>query len=118
MTAASTRDNLRPLILRGLGWKAASQVFLQISRVLVVLILARLLTPAEFGLAAMVLAFSAIAYLFADLALGSALVRFEDVTEDDRSTVFWTTVAVGAILTLAGIAAAIVPGRRALRVDG
>jgi PST family polysaccharide transporter len=68
-------DAGRALLLRGLGWKAISQVMLQVSRVVVAIILARLLTPADYGLAAMVLVFSGLVYVFADLGLGAALIQ-------------------------------------------
>ena len=83
-----------------------SQTTAQGSRVVVGLVLAHLLTPHQFGLAAMALTFSGFAVVFSDPALGAALVQRKTITEDDRSTVFWTTVATGAACTLAGIALA------------
>jgi O-antigen/teichoic acid export membrane protein len=96
---------MRAKIASGLAWKVASQVFRQLSRVAVVVILARLLTPEEYGLAAMVLVFSALVLIFADLALGAALVQREELSEEDRSTVFWTSAAVGTLFMLLGFAA-------------
>jgi O-antigen/teichoic acid export membrane protein len=59
------------------------------------LTLARLLTPGQFGLAAMAMAFSGLALILADPALTAALVRRKTITEADRSTVFWTTLLAG-----------------------
>jgi O-antigen/teichoic acid export membrane protein len=101
---AAPGDSLGGRILSGLAWKVASQVFRQLSRVAVVVILARLLTPAEYGLAAMVLVFSALVLIFTDLALGAALVQRETLSEHDRSTVFWTSVAAGFGFMLLGVA--------------
>jgi O-antigen/teichoic acid export membrane protein len=98
-------DSMHNRIRSGLAWKVASQVFRQLSRVAVVVILARLLTPEEYGLAAMVLVFSALVLIFADLALGAALVQREELNEADRSTVFWTSAAMGTLFMLFGIAA-------------
>ena len=95
---------MRASIASGLAWKVVSQVFRQLARVAVVVILARLLTPAEYGLAAMVLVFSALVLIFADLALGAALVQRRELSEADRSTVFWTSAGMGVLFTLAGIA--------------
>ena len=97
-------DTLRAKIASGLAWKVASQIFRQLSRVAVVVILARLLTPADYGLAAMVLVFSSLVLIFADLALGAALVQRRELSEEDRSTVFWTSAAMGVAFTLIGIA--------------
>lgn len=95
---------LRSRLLSGLAWKVASQLFGQTSRVLVAVVLARLLTPHDYGLAAMVLVFSTLIYVFSDLALGAALVQRRDLSEEDRSTVFWTSTGIGALFTLVGIA--------------
>lgn len=97
-------DNLRSRIITGLAWKVVSQVFRQGSRVAVAIVLARLLTPHDYGLAAMVLAFSALVIIFSDLALGAALVQRRELTEADRSTVFWVSAAVGVVFTLLGVA--------------
>ena len=95
---------MRAKIASGLAWKVASQIFRQLSRVAVVVILARLLTPADYGLAAMVLVFSSLVLIFADLALGAALVQRQELSEEDKSTVFWTSAAMGVAFMLIGIA--------------
>jgi O-antigen/teichoic acid export membrane protein len=95
---------MRAKIASGLAWKVTSQIFRQLSRVAVVVILARLLTPADYGLAAMVLVFSSLVLIFADLALGAALVQRQELSEEDKSTVFWTSAAMGVAFMLLGIA--------------
>jgi O-antigen/teichoic acid export membrane protein len=100
------RDDLRHKVISGFRWKLVSQLSGQGARIVVGLVFARLLTPHEFGLAAMALTFSGLALVFADPALGAALVQRRKITENDRSTVFWTTVATGAVCTVAGIALA------------
>jgi O-antigen/teichoic acid export membrane protein len=95
---------MRSRVLRGLAWKIVSQVFAQTWQTLVAIVLARLLFPADYGLAAMVLVFAAIVPIFSDLALGAALVQRRTLSESDRSTVFWTSAGIGAGFTLLGIA--------------
>jgi O-antigen/teichoic acid export membrane protein len=92
-------------IRRGVAWKGASQIFLQVSRIVVMVVLARLLSPHDFGLAAMVLVFGTLALIFSDLALGAALVQRRELSERDRSTVFWLSVGVGTSFTAVGVAA-------------
>lgn len=105
--AAESSAALRRKVVGGLGWKALSQISLQVSRLVVGIALARLLTPAQFGLAGMVIVFSGMAVVFTDLALGAALVQRTTITEEDRSTVFWTTVGVGAVFTGIAVAASV-----------
>jgi O-antigen/teichoic acid export membrane protein len=96
-------DSIGSRIRSGVAWKAGSQLTLQVSRMVVALILARLLAPEEWGLAAMVLVFSGVVVVFTDSALGSALIQRRTIDEEDRSTVFWTSAAVGLALMLVGL---------------
>ena len=93
-------------IRSGLAWKAGSQIILQISRMVVALVLARLLAPHDWGLAAMVVVLSGFVVVFTDSALGTALIQRRDLHDDDRSTVFWANTGIGLLLALVGIAVA------------
>jgi O-antigen/teichoic acid export membrane protein len=103
MSAPAASPTLRASVLRGVLWKAGSAVYLQLSRLVVAAILAHLLSPHDYGIAAMVLVFSSLVYVFSDLAFGQALIQRATLTEADRSTVFWTSLGAGALLTLVGI---------------
>lgn len=91
-------------VAKGFAWSMTAQVARQLSRFVVALVLARLLTPSEFGLAGMALVFVTLAQSITDLGLGAALVQRESLSEADKCTVFWTNVALGLALTLGGIA--------------
>src|SRR5206468_2884165 len=41
--------------------------------------------------------------LLGDLALGAALVRRKNLTEEDKSTAFWLSAGIGTVLMLLGI---------------
>ncbi len=96
-------DGIGAGIRSGLAWKAGSQIFSQVTRMVVALVLARILAPHDWGLAAMVLVFSGFVIVFTDNALGTALIQRRDLHDDDRSTVFWASAGVGLVLALAGI---------------
>ena len=98
---SSTLD-VRANVLRGLLWKGLTLGSQQFSRIAVGLILARLLTPHDFGVATMVLVFSSLVIPFADLGLGAALVQRRSITPADISTAFWLTTGVGAAMTVVG----------------
>lgn len=97
--------DLKSRALRGIAWKGGSRIFAQLARIVVAVILARLLTPHDYGLAAMVLAFSSLVLIFSDLAMGAALVQRKHLREEDRSTVFWIGAGAGVFFMLLGIAA-------------
>jgi O-antigen/teichoic acid export membrane protein len=91
---------IRRLVLGGLVWKATSQIVGQFGRLIVAVLLARLLAPRDFGLANMVLVFSSLVLVFSDLALGAAIVQRKVLTEADRATAFWTSMAAGTLFTV------------------
>jgi O-antigen/teichoic acid export membrane protein len=97
---------LRGQVFNGLAWKVLSQVVGQGGRLVVAILLARLLAPRDFGLASMCLVFSSLVLVFSDLALGAALVQREKLSDQDRATAFWTSVAAGVLFTLIGLVAA------------
>jgi O-antigen/teichoic acid export membrane protein len=92
-------ENLAGRVAAGVGWNVFSQIVIQLTRVVVGVALARLLTPHEVGIAGMALVFSGLALIFTDLSLGAALVQRPQISEADRSTVFWSTFAIGAATT-------------------
>ena len=85
-------------------WKAATHIVGEGTRVVVAVILARLLTPSDYGIAGMALVVAGFVTILTDPALGAALIQRKTITEKDRSTVFWIALGIGSILTLAGIA--------------
>jgi PST family polysaccharide transporter len=69
-------------------------------------VLARLLTPRDFGIVAMVMAVTALATAFADLGLSEATIQCEDITLQQVSALFWINVAIGLTFMLATMALA------------
>jgi O-antigen/teichoic acid export membrane protein len=96
--------DIRGRVLRGLGWVIGSQIGLQLARALAAIAIARMLTPDEYGLAALALVFSSLVLIFSDMALGAALLQRKVLTEHDRSTAFWVMVGSGAFFSLLGLA--------------
>lgn len=103
MAASSATATFVPQVRSGILWKVISLSVGQGLRLVVAVILARLLAPHDYGLAGMVIVFSSLVIVFSDLGLGAALVQRADLSEHDRSTVFWTAVGAGVVFTLAGI---------------
>ncbi len=99
----ATTQPVRSRLLAGFKWNALAQIARQASRTVVAIAVARLLTPAEYGLAGMALAFTGLAVPFTDVGLGVALVQRDEISEEDRCTAFWMSVAAGLLLTTLGI---------------
>jgi O-antigen/teichoic acid export membrane protein len=70
------------------------------------MVLARLLSPEDFGLQGMVIALTGFLGLFRDAGLGSATVQRHEVTDEQTSTLFWINAAIGALLSTLCVALA------------
>ena len=62
-------------------------------------VLARILTPEDYGTLAMVTAITAFAALFRDLGLSSAAIQKKGLTTAQQSNLFWLNVLMGGFLT-------------------
>lgn len=70
------------------------------------MVLARLLTPKDFGLVGMVTAFTGVLTLFRDFGLSSAAIQRPTVTQEQLSTLFWINLLVGGVLAVLSVALA------------
>lgn len=74
-------------------------------------ILARLLTPADFGIVGMITACTGFLEMFRDMGLSVATIQRESITRAQTSMLFWINLAVGGILAALCVATAPVLGR-------
>lgn len=81
-------------------WTTAAAVVRALLQLTQVAVLARLLAPEDYGLMAMVAVVLGFATVFTDMGLNSAYVQRQDVTPQQRSSLFWLNVAMGGGLTL------------------
>ncbi len=93
-------ENFRSKTTHAAGWVIGSQVASQSVSFGIGIALARLLTPDDFGLIAMVLAFTGVAHLLVDVGLGAALIQKKDVSEKHFTSVFWINFFLGCLLAL------------------
>ena len=56
-----------------------------------------MLSPGEFGLIGMITVFISIAQVFVDSGLSQSLIRKQNCTADDYSTIFWTNLIIGIL---------------------
>lgn len=92
---------------RGLAWSTLHQVSVQGVQLVVGIVLARLLLPAEFGLVAMLTIFTSLAQSFIDSGFGAALIQKPKLDQTDTSTVFYFSIVVA--VALAGLLAVAAP---------
>jgi len=63
------------------------------------MVLARLLTPADYGTVALVTAITGLALLLADFGLSSAAIQAQEISQAQKSNLFWINTGVGVIVS-------------------
>jgi O-antigen/teichoic acid export membrane protein len=99
-------QDLKAKVIRGGLARLCAQGASFILRLGSLVILARLLSPKDFGLVGMVTAFTGVLMLFRDFGLSSAAVQRTTVTGEQISTLFWINVLIGVVLGLVALAMA------------
>jgi len=91
---------LKQETISALGWSASTRIGTQFVQFILFIILARLLTPSDFGLVAMVMVFTGFADLFSDLGFGPSIVQKKEIDDRLLSSIFWLNVGTGLVTTL------------------
>lgn len=64
------------------------------------MVIARILAPADYGLLGKVVAITGIVTLFGDLGLSAATIQREKISQDQLSVLFWINVAAGSVMAM------------------
>lgn len=91
-------ESLKKKTVRGVLWSTLERFSVQGIQFVVMIIMARMLTPNDYGLVGMLSVFIAISQSLVDSGFSQALIRKQDRTEVDNSTVFYFNLVVGLIL--------------------
>ena len=86
--------------LSGVKWNAIGRFSTQGISFVISVLLARILSPSDYGVVGMIGIFMAIAQTFINSGFGSALIRKKDCTDEDYSTAFYFNVVVGIVCYL------------------
>jgi O-antigen/teichoic acid export membrane protein len=86
--------------LRGGVISVAIQYCNGVLQIVAAVVLARLLTPNDFGLVAIVTVLTAFAPLLIDFGLGDATTQRKRITRNQVSSLFWLTTGVGTVVAV------------------
>jgi PST family polysaccharide transporter len=92
------RVSLTDQTIRGIAWTTAGKVCAQVYGVVVIIVLTRMLSPADFGLIGMIIVLTGFVTLFGEFGFGPALVQRKDVEERHFSSIFWLNLLAGVVL--------------------
>lgn len=93
-------ESLKSQSLSGIKWSAIERFGVQGIQFIIGLILARLLSPSDYGIIGMLAIFMAISQTIIDSGFSKALIQKQDRTEVDFSTAFFFNIVVGLVCYL------------------
>ena len=96
----SENQSLKEKTAKGLFWGGFSNGIQQLLNLLFGIFLARLLTPADYGMVGMLAIFSLIASSIQESGFTAALVNKKEVTHNDYNAVFWFNATISLSLYL------------------
>ena len=93
-------ESLKQKTFKGTLWSTLERFSVQGIAFVVMIIMARILTPDDYGLVGMLTVFIAVSQALVDSGFSQALIRKLDRSEIDNSTVFYFNIGVGIFLYL------------------
>lgn len=100
MSSPRAPAGLARMASRGAAVSMSGQLIRVVVQLGGVAILARLLTPGDYGLLAMVMAIIGVGEMVRDFGLSSAAIQARTVTPGQKNNLFWINTGIGAALTL------------------
>lgn len=88
---------LKNKAIKGIIWSGIEKVGVKAISFIVSIIIARILTPSDYGTIGMILIFIAIANIFIDSGMSQALVQKKNRTESDLSTAFYFNIGIALV---------------------
>ncbi len=90
---------LKNKVLVGVKWVALANIFRQVLSLVSIIILARLLSPNDFGTFAILMVFIGFLGIFSDMGTSAALIHIENPSNSLLSSVFYLNLFIGSILS-------------------
>jgi len=88
-------QDIRRRMASGVAWRGMGQVSAQVIHLIAIAVVARLVSPAEFGVVGMAAILTGLVARLGDLGLGSAVIQRKSLSESQMSSVFWAVVMLG-----------------------
>lgn len=93
-------EGLRSKAISAVKWTALERVGIQILQFVIGIVVARLISPSEYGIIGMLTIFISLGSAILDSGFGTALIQLKEKTNIDYSTAFYFNVAVGLFVYL------------------
>jgi O-antigen/teichoic acid export membrane protein len=90
--------SLKAQVISSVKWNGASMVVITAIHFVTIAVLARLLSPLDFGLMGMIMVVIGFAQAFGDMGFSNAIIQRQDVPQSHLSSFFWVNVLTGMLL--------------------
>lgn len=95
----------------GLSWSAGAQLASQVVTFGAGVLLARLLSPTDFGVVGMAMVYTSFVWILGQTGFNAAIVYMKDVSDADLNTMYWANLTVNLLLLAAAVAISPLVGR-------
>ncbi len=90
-------SDLKTETIHGVKWTALNSIAGKVVSFLLSVVLARLLSPSDYGIVGMTAIFFALAQILVDSGLSTSLIRKKNISEEDSSTIFFFNIGVSTL---------------------
>lgn len=91
-------DSVRSKLIHGVAWNFTEKILVKVASFAIGIILARLLSPSDYGLMGMLAIFMSISSVFIEGGLAKALIQRQGCQDIDYSTAFVTNVFLSLVI--------------------
>ncbi len=92
------QNEMKSAATRGMAWTGLERIVSQAMQFVIGIVIARMLSPDDYGVVGMLAVFMAVAQTFLDSGFANALIQRQDRTETDYATVFYFNLAAAVVL--------------------
>ena len=87
-------------IIKGFSWTAVERIVSQLVIFIIGIVVARLVTPSEYGVLGILMVFVNVSSVFVDSGLGNSLIYYNELKEKDLHTTFCMNIFISVSLML------------------
>ena len=92
--------SLHRSVIKGASWRVVGRISSQVVQFGIAVVMARLLSPNEYGLIAIASVFLAFAGSFSEMGFGVALIQRKELHNRHSNSAFWANLGIGLILVI------------------
>ena len=91
-------DNIKTNFIKGVFWSAVEKYSSLLVSIVISMILARLLSPSEYGIVAIATVIIVFLQIFCSMGIGPAIIQRKDLSKEEIDDIFSCTIYIGVVL--------------------